>query len=257
MALSPKQLRLVFAKLRAKGLLKYVKKGIVGPQMSRYVGVPFPVRKRSFFSEKELTSIFSHARAQQLVSRLPKKHRDMGGWAIKVKFWDSPAEGIPGYPDTSGLFELSTRTFHLERNPIAALAASGYTNPRFFIPSGYAMKQVRSGNIPSRAMLRRSAKRNAKVSMTMAFYHEYAHAMVQSRTGTGLLKDTLPEEWTRLQAKSGEWNDMDTDLSPFSLKHESFAEAYMMYAADTISRNKLRKTKPLSYEYMKKFFEET
>lgn len=80
-------------------------------------------------------------------------------------------------------------------------------------------------------------RRSARVGTVMTFYHEYAHSL----RGEGITM--WISSWDVLQR---EWRS----------RHDGFAEAYAFYATSKISRMRLKGKRPISYDFMKRFFKE-
>ena len=240
MALSPKQLRLVFAKLRAKGLLKYTKKGRLLPSggVTRTAGV---------VSKRTLDSIFSEEIAQKYMSRLPQRHRDMSN-LTKVTIWDKFILNDPSWGD-GGAYDPRHGTIHIPIAPGRSLRDLGYTtSPPAYKAHKKMLKRTEVGLHEQIRLLRLRQVRNTKVKTAKAFHHEFAHSIY-----------TPGVVWKDLVANSGEWGDLSLTaraLSPELLHEELFSDAYSMYASGAISRFEMRKERPLTYEFMKKFFEE-
>ena len=282
MALSSKQLRLVFAKLREKGLLKYTKKGRSlktpyvpalltkkHPDVRRYVWAP----KKSYVFHKShpLDDIISKNVVERLLTRVPKKHLDMS-YMTGVKIHDDaiPEEALyEGYEFTRegrdairGHFNPVTGIVHVRRSPTSIFMEDiGYSSIPAHRPRGYIIKNPP----PDRPMFSKPLSpnnplefRNAKLGAARVFYHEFAHSL---RFDQMLKADDSLDAW-RPVYWSGEWHDMRhrEGLPGLPLfgphKEETFAEAYTWYATNKLGRNRLRKERPMSYEFMKKFFEE-
>ena len=214
MKLSPKQLRLVFAKLRAKGLLNYTKKMSGGAAT-----MDAPILERA---AKGYDSIFSSDKAKRLESRLPEHHRSLSTMT-GLKIWRGPVMDERG---TVGMYETFTGRVHVSVDPTEYLSAKGYSSRPLHRPAGSIRSRYR-------------ILRNAKVGSAKTFYHEYGHS-IYGQTSS-LQKQSFP--------MIGEWDDVPS-------RSEAFAEAYGAFATSKFGKNTLRKERPLTFEYMKKFFEE-
>lgn len=214
MALSPKQLRLVFAKLRAKGLLKYTRRMNGGAATLK---VPGTER-----ATKGFDSIFSSDKAKLLEARLPAKHRKLSTMT-SLKIWDGSVLDEPG---TVGMYETFTGRVHVSRSPVEYAMKKGYSSRPLHRPAGSILSRFRT-------------IRNAKIGAAKSFYHEYGHS-IYGQTSS-VQKQSFP--------MIGEWDDVPS-------RGEAFAEAYGAYSTSKFSKNTLRKERPLSFKYMKRFFEE-
>lgn len=268
MALSRKQLRLVFAKLREKGLLKYLKKGR-RHRMLYSEGLPSLPAETPGITE-ELT--------QRYVSRLPAGHRQRARLRrIEVAHEFDPSSG--------SWYNSKTQVLHVSSHPGMYTAPVGYSERPSFIPGGrepltpsnydyLSWKRQEKGEIgfSSDLRIRQWRQRNAKIGSAKAFYHEFAHSVDIRRSPDGKdvgafswgepWKEITRKEW-RLAVK--EWFPAfsKNPARPFARSHsrhvpvsESFAEAYAQYATSKPSQMRLKRERPLSYKYMKKFFEE-
>ena len=105
-----------------------------------------------------------------------------------------------------------------------------------------------------------TARRWKRLENASTLYHEIGHSINYKGR---LSNDT---RWSKVVRS--EWRNIRSlgELESVSLwgyppvqavmPKEAWSEAYSMYARSKSSRNSLRKSRPLTYEYMKKFFEE-
>ena len=258
MPLSPKQLKLVFAKLRAKGLLKYIKK----PKHPR---VSVVYEQKAFLNDplvaervlKRGKSVLSAPDILQLVKKLPAHHIRQTQRVSTVLHDDfDTLKSASGEPDldrgTRGFFNKAKMEINVLRASTEYSSDIGYTRrPLYRARLPYAEKTLE-------VYLTRT-KRSAKVGSRAVFYHEYAHAL------DNVSLASREDAWRRIVEQSGEWSmEGVTEVSTWApgvpvgtyvLKpSESFAEGYASYALSATSRNRLRKERPQTFEYMEKFF---
>lgn len=228
MALSPKQLRLVFAKLRAKGLLNYI-------PAARKARAPI-------YQYGKETNLFPTDRVNKLLDRIPQSHQNisrvrglyfgdrsaLNRWALKrLAVLDPTAQ-------FGGIYHKFTRELFVVDD------ASLYSSPRM----GY-------GKLPSWVKTGKSVSKNQRVGSANALYHEYAHSI----DGWGDYAKT--SEWKNIAAKSWGKLSIFSPQGPGSPPPvtESWAEAYSMFARSKPSQQRLKREAPEVYEYMRKFFE--
>lgn len=228
MALSPKQLRLVFAKLREKGLLRYVKKG-------RSLG--FAERAGKAYSKplKPSAPIIDQARVSKLISRLPQRmQRPQPAVELHQKPW-GPFLGPGSYFD-------STRTIKLSSD-VSTYTSRSWSDPtRVFYPR----------KKPGPFRYRTYQQRTGLLGSAKVFYHEYGHFL--DRAGRRYSKTRA---WKDITSK--EWGDFRYGYRKIYERvepEETFAEAFSFYASTKTSRSRLKKERPLSYGYMERFFRE-
>lgn len=226
MPLSKKQLGLIFAKLREKGLLKYIKKGrgtrLMAGTSSLARGLTAPkARSESPVPTEILDSIFNKETPKKLLSRLPKEHQRLT-MMTGVKIWDSEVLGKKG---RVGAYEIFTGKLHVSRSPV-----------EYAFPKGY--DRVRPLHVPRGSLLsHRRYERNAKLGAAKSFYHEFGHS----------LWNRLTPQQKRSFPAMGEWEGV--------MREEAFSDAYSAYATNKFSKTRLKKEKPFTYEFMRRFFE--
>jgi len=160
-----------------------------------------------------LDAIFSKERPEQLLARLPQSHRNMGAIS-EVEIWDTPVFNKPGWV---GAYDTWKRNIHVSRSPVEYGASIGYDKKLpLHSPRGSLISRYKYA-------------RNAKLGAAKSFYHEYGHS----------LWTVVVSGKKRSFPAMGEWDGVERD--------EAFADAYSFYATNKISRNKLRKNKPLTY----------
>lgn len=238
MGLSSKQLRLVFAKLRAKGLLRHIKRGRVSPIVS-----VLPITRRY-----KSAAILPQEHIAHFISKLPKNHRDMSYARQFITHSTTGMEaawigrGGQGKPP-AGYYDHTAGAIHINVSPEAYVSSIGYSSRPSHRPRGILFS-------------RSSIIRNAKVGSAKSLYHEYAHSI------DGIGKFGYRNDWTHIAVR--EWF-RETRRSPsFRTEvyegvetipaREAWAESYSQYASGLIARNRLRKERPLSFSYMKNFF---
>lgn len=251
MALTPKQLRLVFAKLRAKGLLRYIKKGGISRTESRGLSKigQIAAARRDYVANRESIN--------KLYNRIPRRHQEMT-ILQEIKLHDFRQDLAKADPrateHTVGFFNHETGELHITRDHTAYLGEVGYTSRPLHMPRlRYARSRISQPTPEGRleypmVPTPQSSLRAGKIGFAKTFYHEFAHSLnVQHRF-------SKPREWQQIASR--EWLT-DPDLTfPQSLvlRDESWSEAYAMYISGKISQTRLKRERPLSYAYMKKFF---
>lgn len=216
--LSKRQLAAVFARLRAKGLLRK------GWMRSMSAGVTTAEEaSKPLISNKILNSIFSQERSQRLLARLPERHRQ-STMMTEIRVWDG--EEILG-EKRAGAYDMFAGRIHVSRSPLTYNAKLGYSKE---LP----LHRPR-GSLLSRARY----VRNARLGTAKSFYHEFGHSLWPSLSSGK--KRTFPA--------MGEWDGI--------VREEAFADAYSFFASTKFSRNQLRKSRPLTYKYMESFFKES
>lgn len=276
MGLSPKQLKLVFAKLRAKGLLKYVKKSRPSTWTAKAAK---PLKK----TEGRVTQEF----VNRLEGRLPQAHRKLA--ALKGGVVIYPSRGAMARAEgtvAAGMYDFEAQRLLLSAPPVTT-RVPGYTTR----PSG-ALGRYRLLRISSKHkafyVSHDTMLRQARVSAAVTYYHEYGHAVNHKGrfSKSGDWAQVVAREWidfeagepTTLMAVGRTGGAME--LPPLKNKirtyssaikayltgkretrktldsQEAWSESYASYALSKTRRNMLRKNRPESYEYMRKFFEE-
>ncbi len=219
MALSRRQLRAIFAKMAA-----WKKSG--RSRISR--AQPRARAPMVGLTQKDVP---------KLLKRLPRKHREMstarkvivhtGGESLRKAFRKLDIFSANAPPGTVG--------FYLKRT----INVRGDVAP-YLRNVGYGVRPAHISRVKPGGNFDRRLRRNAKVGSRSAFYHEYAHSVDNLTRFSGV------GSWRRLRK---EWLGVD-DMT------ESWCEAYSMFARSKVSRARLRRERPKSYQYMKAFFEQ-
>lgn len=309
MPLSPKQLKLVFAKLRAKGLLKYIKKGRVGRASSSTLFMRVPpgsLKKKTQFrsisdnyvnpnakwmvtskdgvtlyerhtrgwawrkeawdmSEENLLRIISPEDVRRYFGKIPMQHVARSGWNGEIQFHDNLdgvvynrgfRESIINPGKVMGTYNWKTGEMQLAR--FAGMANQGTPTVSEPSPRFMAIPDYDEHNRLGRASLQ---WRTPRIAAAHHFYHEFAHSL----TGGPEAKVKLPDRWLKLVNK--EWSSSVASARKTKgyieykeynegAAQEAFSDAYAMFLRSKTSRHRLKKQKPETYKYMKKFFEE-
>lgn len=235
MALSRKQLRLVFAKLREKGLLKYLKKS---PQSLRRTLAEKKYYPQLHFTGKQLDTIFSKSLAERYIAGLPQHHRKLAR-VQDIRLWDRKTIGDEDM-GAVGRYDAQNRIIHVVRNPRFHSETGAYAG---YLPMEKEFPGFKLPSKISEAGWRARLVRSGKLGAARVFYHEYAHSMWPR----------IPQEIRAFfRTKSRELGvavrNPDYD--------EGFADFYSWYASTKASRIHLKRTYPDVYEQMKRFFEE-
>ena len=248
MALTSRQLRALFAKLKQKRRGSFFREP---PHL------PLQESGLTRHGGHLLDRIFSDKIAQAYEARLPQSHRKLAEIRIKgIRIWDQHLLNEDTFEGTSGLFDLYGRygrrgLLHVVRNPDVYSIAQGYTNLPSHVPRGVTVLS---------AAIERNRVRNAKLGAASTFYHEYGHAV---RPGLG---PKGRRDWQKIVLKSGEWkmaqHDVDNFYGIFGRKagdplsnDEAFAEAYAFYATSKVSNARLKRDRPQTYAWMRSFFQ--
>lgn len=258
MPFSRKQLKLIFAKLRAKGLLKYVKRA--GPRGTKLL-------PEVISASSSKATVLDKNRVTQLLSRLPSHHvfrkenptiflhnASSMRWTLNII---DPDEAT--FP--RGLYEISKNTIHVRGDYMPYGKGMGYAP--LHIPKG---KRAASAS-GSKILTALARKRNGAIGATKAFYHEFAHSLdlKGNKDGTYTINRSWEDDW--INVVKSEWllspkaKDYDPELLKIHKVYaedpmEAWADSYSLYATSKVSRVRLKREYPLSYEYMKKFFGE-
>lgn len=252
MALSPKQLRLVFAKLRAKGLLDYVKKARKHP-------IPHILK-----SAKPLKASETKIDVARLLDRLPPSHRRLmhleGGITVHPSR-KSFRQAVQSQ-GAAGVYNRTTQQIHLYSSPRLAMAAGYSSRPSLdLLATKVKIKEVSTRRGREIVLGHPTARRWKTVENATTAYHEIGHSINYK----GMLSND--SRWSRIVRN--EWKDIASSEQAESVSlwgyppvqaikpQEAWSEAYAMYARSKSSRNKLRKTRPITYEYMHSFFSES
>lgn len=233
MAFTRKQLALIFAKLREKGLLRYIKKA------RRPEGSPSTLAGT-------LVPRLQLADVKRLLSRLPVDHRRWTKKAVRgVRFWED--KPIHGSRYTVASYDADTGVFNLSDRPHAYAMQAGSVEPLLFSAGGYAWKRPKKASAEAFA---RGMARNIRVGRVRSFYHEYGHAIWNS------MGDEFNAAWfTLMQQKRGkEWRGLFSRMRLFG-DEEAFADAYSFYASSKASKARLKRERPASYAFMDAFFQ--
>lgn len=226
MALSRRQLRAIFAKMAA------MRKG-GRPAAGRTQAAAPPRAPKSRPSLMGLTQ----SDVPKLLARLPRKHRQMSKanhflihkneGALKVAYRKASRRGGEAPRGTTGFYDHYNEALHIRVDALPYLGKAGYSSRPSHIPKG-SMRDVGLRLI-----------RNAKVGSRKAFYHEYGHSVDRgSRFSNGHRWLDMGPEWRGVAPK------------------EAWSESYTMFATSKVSRARLRRERPESYQYMKRFFEQ-
>jgi len=259
MAFSRKQMVAIIMRLKAKGLIKYVKRA--GPRGT----VPLPRVVSAASSSKSV--ILDQKRITKLLARLPQHHvfrrenptiflHNASSMRWTLDLLDPEEATFP-----RGLYEISKNTIHVRGDYMPYGKGMGYAP--LHIPKG---KRIASA-IGSKVLTLLDRKRNGIVGATKAFYHEFAHSLDirSNKNGTYTIKKSWGDDWVNVVKSEWLLSPKAKDYDPEMLKvHkvytedplESWADSYSLYATSKVSRSRLKREYPLSYEYMKKFFEE-
>lgn len=199
-------------------------------------------------------------REYKLIGRLPAKHRKISNLK-QVKLFSSEDQRLIfsglNMPVTtssiSGLYNNKTGIMHINTSPLVYTHKVGYTANPSHIPK--LRYKLRGGaGSPSYS----SIKRNTAVGTAKAFYHEYGHSVNNS------YKFSNSSNWRRVTAAEWRVSEGQTGYSVSKdilgggkavPPSESWSEAYSMYATSKVSRARLKRERPKSFDYMKKFFE--
>ena len=219
MRMTPKMIRAMFAKLK---LLK-----LGATQVQASAAIVRPKMARLGIEQRDIV---------HLVSRVPKHHQQISkakdfrlhNERSMAAAWQSHGALTSGQRPPVGFFDHFSGVLHTRVDPLPYTSNVGYSSRPAHIPRGMVAS---SSNI----------RRNAYLGSAKTFYHEYGHSV---------------NHLSRFSSKP-DWNSiLDIEWDRVAGK-EAWSEAYTLYATNKIGRNRLRKERPLSYEYMKKFFEET
>lgn len=238
MALSPKQLRLVFAQLRAKGLLKYIKRG---RRIKYTISQTTP---EALKAGPSLRQVMSESRAKALISRLPLGHQKSVSIALHAADVNIPRpKGLYPGIEVIGSYAKSKNLINLRGGSRAYMTSIGYTLRPSHVPKG-------------RVGTKSFEIRNGQLGSAKAFYHEYGHAVNPGGvySSKGDWAKLLPKEWSGVTPF-----DPVTRVSKkqFLNSDEAWSEAYAQYFSTKASRNKLKLYRPESYAYMDKLSKAT
>ncbi len=181
--------------------------------------------------------VIDSARAKSLLSRLPSEHRKFAQLKGGVHFRDAKdlarewrkLGGDPLSPsDLSGFYHTASQKLFLGKKAQSYTRNVGYTKRPSWRPVAAS-----------------SIQRNGRVGASSTYYHEYAHAIDQGR------KLANTRAWKRVSR--AEWKEAWWKRS--TKTDESWAEAYAMFARSKVSRARLKRERPYSHKYMKKFFD--
>ena len=226
--LTRKQLRLIFAKFKPAS----------GFQASRVQSGLKPMRIH------KSSSVPPNIAA--LISRRIPKHHQMLSKAKTFTLHNSAQsmENVWKKGNTpAGFFDRASGAIHVRVDTSSYAFPVGYTNLPAHRPRG-------KEPLTEASALRYDA-RNARVGSASTFYHEYAHSIFTGMGGYKWSSSDGPQEWNqRGLTAAGEYFEYPLDVN------ESFAEAYAFYATTSAKGAELRRERPMSYEFVKKFFEE-
>lgn len=237
MALKKRQLAAIFAKLRAQGILRYIKKGQRKAPLQKIISAA----KEDLLPSVSL-NVIDEKRAGALIKRLPEKLRMEVGLRPHFSGETMPAPGMVGFYDST------SNTVNLRATSGIYGSRAGYTSLPSHVP------RVRKAPLdPAKypgeqrtLIYDRLERRNAALGSAKAYYHEYAHALqgkgVAAAVQTKGWKNIVGKEWTL-----GKGRTIAAD--------EAFSEAFSMYASTIGTRAALRKARPESYRAMEAMFE--
>lgn len=232
--LTRRQLRAIFARLKGKQNQ---------PRPSE------PWFKSPQFSKQTLDSIFDDNLSRVYTAKLPIRHQQMSQ-VQHVRIWDRFVRDAPG-ANVAAVYSPVEKTMHISRDPGSVARSVGYSLDLPLFRRALSRRQL-SGSLTERvASLRLRQIRDAKIKVRRVFYHELAHSMERNISADFL------RAWNKISRRSGEWADVTPgarSLHPRTRSEELFADAYSLYASSRISRERLRRSRPLSYAYMKEFF---
>lgn len=275
MALTPKQLRLVFAKLRAEGLLRYTKK-------RRPTSWTLKAAKHLRKGEGALTP----ETLNKFEQRLPQSHRKLAQIKGGITIHPTRQDFIRTVgADSAGAYDIDTQHLHLNADPMIS-TVPGYTSR----PAGRVGK-FRVAKVSYKRkewrISRDTAVRQGMLSHASTFYHEYAHAInYKGRfSDSGDWPRIVVREWTDIEpgepagkfvtgssgrtvfiSPTGERiSDLERGLRALFLRGketrialdpaEAWSETYAQYAVNKFRKNRLKRERPESFAYTQKFFE--
>lgn len=193
-------------------------------------------------SEADLNTVMSPTIVRKLIARLPAAHRKLSRMKKLEISDDLLIRGVGSWNPTG-----KKNLLRISRKPENYMKEVGSTSRPSHIPGGYWAHRLHSEKIMSPEAQMRHTLRNSRVGAAKVFYHEYGHS-VWSGTNERFRNDIwifgpgLREEW-----RIGR-------LPPTLDPAESFAESYAQYATSKVSRSRLRKQRPVSYNVMDSFF---
>lgn len=237
MALKKRQLAAIFAKLRAQGILQYMKKGRAKAPLQKMISAA----KEDLFPSVSL-NVIDEKRAGALIKRLPEKLRMDVNLRPHFSGETMPAPGMVGFYDST------TNIINLRATSSIYGSRAGYTGLPSHIPR-IRKTPLDPGKYPGeqRTILSdRLERRNAALGSAKAYYHEYAHALQNK----GLAEATQTKGWKSIVAK--EWT---LKKGRTIAADEAFSEAFSMYASTIGTRAALRKARPETYRATEAMFE--
>lgn len=204
--------------------------------------------------------VWPAGREHKLIGRLPNHHKKFSNLK-QVKIFSSDQQKLlfPGLhmpiksEMISGLYGNKTGVMYINTSPQIYTHKVGYTTRPSHIPN--LRRKVRGGE---GTVSYKSMERNAKIGSAKAFYHEYGHSVNND------FRFSNASDWRRVTAS--EWRvragDTGHSVSMDILgggkavpPSESWSESYSLYATSKVSRARLKRERPRSFEYMQRFFE--